>query len=47
MSNEELILEKLARIEARLDGVDRLKSSCSSLPRPGKTCTIWAATSPS
>jgi len=34
MSNEELILEKLARIEARLDGVDRLEQQMAAFAGP-------------
>jgi uncharacterized protein YjgD (DUF1641 family) len=34
MSNEELILEKLARIEARLEGVDRLEQQMGAFAGP-------------
>jgi uncharacterized protein YjgD (DUF1641 family) len=34
MSNEELILEKLARIEARLEGVDRLERQMAAFAGP-------------
>ena len=37
MTNEELILERLARIEERLEGVARVESRWRRLPVPGTT----------
>jgi uncharacterized protein YjgD (DUF1641 family) len=39
MTNEELILEKLARIEARLDGVDRVEQQLQTFVAPWENVT--------
>ena len=46
MTNEELILERLARIEERLEGVERVESSWLPLTGPLKISVIWAGISP-
>ena len=39
MTNEELLLERLARIEERLEGVDRVEKQLEAFARPWETLT--------